>query len=364
MNKLMVVAILAMAAVGCGGNVCGPGTEMVDDTCVASAADLSVVIPDGGTAGTTCGANTTLENGVCVLAAGACMNGAVFDVNTKTCVAKLADNGTLVKADPMKTVYSNVFFAAPDADAGMIYTPVGTFDTQSGMLAGAPLPDTTPLFLKDGRPLMGRTGMKGKGSVAGLIDILPTVTTQVTLGDYKSCKGTVAWYKPTDGTKKYRLVMDLTGCIKDSVYGVWIHYSDSDLTVPRATRFANVTMGTYPYWPNTMTTDANGQGHFERLLDPEVWFKPGVSCPQCFSHGPTTFPAATGSILVSAVFHPQGIASANIGLCPLDPATGNCFNPNSAANPTVEIARIPGLIGTSASFVITSEFPLSDLQPF
>ncbi|MEO1333943.1 MAG: DUF4397 domain-containing protein, partial [Myxococcota bacterium] len=85
-------AAVASTAMSCGGTDCGPGTNEVDDECVATGVECGdgTQLVDGACVpGLSCGATTQLsaDGTECVLAEAACEEPATLDTSTGQCVA-------------------------------------------------------------------------------------------------------------------------------------------------------------------------------------------------------------------------------------------------------------------------------------
>lgn len=391
---------LGLVAVGCGDNggaECGAGTHLEGDVCVADPDADMAMLPG---AKTTCGTNQ-VENSakVCELTNAACKSGTVLTPDKFACELNV-NHGSLV-AGPytMDRIWNFLRYNNNGSLAKL-----GDFTTLTAMV-----PDDTEIYMAGigGPPNTDPAKADKLGKHAPLPtfwDSNPSVTTGefpiaqqevITVGKWKTCTMTYAIYSnpPREDMKKwYRVVVDAAGCPADTSLGLWFQYSDTKYVSGRI--LSNPAGGT----PNMMFTDASGKAHWERDLDPEVWFKYGVSLHGS-THGKSIVPAtgripnmsADASFSVAAFVHNDGQSNGNAGWCYVDPITNTICGqtatiggPVGGGAPTASkdnstLANVksyvyqPGKVGYDAfpafgagsvDGVSTNTAPLSVLQPY
>jgi hypothetical protein len=330
-----------------GTGKCGPNETLTNGVCVANPVD-------GG--GLTCGPNTMPMGNSCVVASSACLAmGTVLDPATSTCVK--ATMGTPVNNGSHNFIhgYSSVY-AQQTGDAGVVCVPLGT----ANMLLLNNLPGTTQLYNKACVPLGGRSIMlhypvganapmfTAFGSTckydmpSNTVNCMVDPTAEVTLDDWqKNCTGTAAWRKgPFNGKNVYQLVVDVQGCIPNSLYTVWT------FTSPTGTRAGAVTSAPVGGLPNTMQTDTMGNGHFETFEDPSVWFIPGALIPYSGAHNApaTVATGAMASALTIVFYHSNVQTNANPQACELK---DNTMPPDPTLNPC--LTPQPGIVNVGRS---------------
>jgi len=331
---------------------CGTGTHQMGTTCVA---DMTTAIM--------CGSNTALDDAdnTCKLQTGACGPGTIFNAVTSTCELNM-NHGTMIWSSTQDPDWSLVFYKVTDADAGDMYLPVGT---EGGPTAG--VPDSTLLFTADGTPMGGMPPIPASwGTGAADSTVLVANSKQITVGDWKKCKGTWSLYKNAPNSKAgdIRVVVQLQGCPANINFSVWHTFTTSD-------QYDDLIFGT-PLGgvPSAFNTNADGTAYFERDLDPNGWFKAGVALGGA-SHGTggvpdlTTYPNTHYS--VDLVYHNTGQSNGNAGWC--KPLGGGC-----EAAPYPEVL-LPGQFGIDSFGLMTgtkvkgggqtstNPVPLGMLQP-
>ena len=363
----------ALYVPGCGDNInCGAGTVNVDGVCIPEGADQSV--GDLATKGVECGTNTALstDGTKCEVATGACLNGTVFDAVSKNCHIP-NDFGTELMTTYSTSTWFNVARINPaPADGGSMYQTLGllsgginvagVMDTDLVFMAKAPF---YPLGVNNAIPVIWGDGTTSTTRTA--------IDHQFTIGEMKKCVAVLKFYKdPPEavaaGKKYYKEVIDLSGCVADMTYAIWNVYSNSG---DNADRTISTPAGGLP---NFFITNGNGQGHWERNLDPMVWLKSGVAVGGT-SHAPsitglpdlTTYPnASLGPYLTFHNFHQS---NGNAGFCERDPnmhvLDTNVIAPNTlCVTPPSNKINLPGL--NQVEIAITHYFfpPAAGLEAF
>jgi hypothetical protein len=342
--------------------------------------DASCPLPDMA-GGTKCGANTMLNatNNTCEIASSACQAGTEFDSTAFACRVSNPIYGTRIHSSPYATAWTNLYFSSSNADAGTTACSTGTCErlgTALGVLMANPPPDSTPTFLKAGTPI----GRPASGNYpihweTGNVSTTPSaVEHQTTLGDWKTCTGSWAVYNnPPSGKKTYFVVVDLAGCQPGLVFSVWGVASNTKA-------FANV-VNAFPLGgvPNSLEIDAAGKGHWEREIDPNIFFKSGVVI-NGNAHNPAQGQGAIPDITVNtnASFwpalniHASGQSNGNPGACERDGTTncngGPCCvtppSPNIFLPGVTNVDAIPVFVGPEVMGQPQMPIPFSMLQPY
>jgi hypothetical protein len=401
-KALVVVAALSVGAAGlylpaCGDTSCGPGTTLVDDVCVASTADFSASMDLAGSA-TNCGPKTKLNTttNTCEIdpMGGVCPQGYTLDTTNFNCIAPSL--GTQIFSAGMTQFWSQIARVNPaPTDGGGMYQALGG---GTGGVSVMGVPDDTLLFMsKAPNSPMGGVGT-GYGTLPvfwqeGPPSTVPTYADhQFTFGEWKKCKATFAFYKDPPvpaaaGKKWYKQVVDVAGCPPGVLFSVWNVFSNTDSA---ADRKVSMPVGGLP---EALVTDSMGAGHFERDLDPEVWFKAGISA-NGVAHGstvqqtipdPATFPNA--SVIPNLIYQNQGQTNGNTGWCEKDPmmhiidtnvVAANTICTQTASN-KIFLAFQPGVSGANTHGAIIppagqedycsvagncKPIPISMLQPY
>jgi len=207
-------------------------------------------------------------------------------------------------------------------------TPL-TLGTNAGGISGAGVMDADLVYMKG-----ATAGVLGDamGKITGGIPVFwaegPPSTTpsapdhQFTVAELKACKGTYKFFKdPPGGKKVYKEVVDMSGCPPDTLFGVWNVFSNTAL---QSDRKVSTPAGGLP---EGIIINGAGKGHFERDLDPNLWFKSGVAI-NGVAHGSTVavpvpdltnFPNATVSPHI--IYQNLGQSNGNPGFCEFTPVT-------------------------------------------
>jgi hypothetical protein len=302
--------------------------------------------------------------GKCQVIASACSTGTTFDPMSGTCGVTTNNFGTKVAQANFGTMFVHLYYQnTMGPDGGSVYTPMGNATTLTAMAGGSLLPDSTPIYLLDGTPFAGRDVNVVTGF--GPIPTIPTALDkahQFTIGEYKGCNGQVAFYKPATGSK-YRNTVDLSGCPPNMLYSVWYFYANEAPTSDLQTAWTNRLSATAPGLPNLMVTGEDGQAHWDRLIDPNVYFKAGA-CPTCAAHVSATIAPSTGSLLVVIGSHITGQSNGNAGDCARDPVTSMCNTTTPVTAPFSQWVFLPGRSGKDIQLTNMAAIPLSSIQPF
>lgn len=393
--------LLSSSLFSCSGTVCGEGTHLDDATqsCLADPVDLAMDLamkppadiamnPPDLPPMVMCGTNTTYnaQTNTCEIQSSVCLQGTQFDPTTFSCKIPM-DFGTQIYSSGMTQIY--IHFAAKgtatDTDMGTTtttYTKLGTSLTGGVTLTG--VDDSTPLFMSTSHDQVGNIPMIPVFWPEGPPSSVPTAhTTQVTLGEWKKCVGQVSIYKaPPTLPTGFKEVVDMSGCPGDMSFSAWNVYYKGVSTDPMTDRVLSTPAGGMP---NFFVSNGAGKAHFERDLDPNVWFKAGALV-NGIAHGTkstdpatplpdlTTYPNA--NLGVTVVFHNNGQSNGNPGNCVKD-VNGNCVTP---ASPDV---FLPGNNGKDSANAFSATppgagqeaycnggagkcnpIPLSMLQPF
>jgi len=171
-------------------------------------------------------------------------------------------------------------------------------------------------------------------------------THQITVGDWKKCHGSWSLYKnpPNGAVGDIRVVVQMSGCPANINFSLWHTFYTTDQydDIYLATPLGGV--------PSAFNTNSDGTAYFERDLDPNVWFKSGVTLEGA-AHGAnnkipdtTTFPNA--HYAVDLVYHNTGQSNGNMGWCARD-VSNNCVTPPS---PNM---FLPGQLGLDAFGIMT-----------
>jgi hypothetical protein len=303
--------------------------------------------------------NTDPTNPKCVPSSSICLAGTTFDPINHTCAPTVPCRGTMLGTSAFKTMYVHMYYA-DTTTTPTSYKPLGSATTITAMISGAAPPTTTPLFMADGTTFGGRAqNVRYPGGPQTFLQ--PTATPlskQFTLGEYQTCNGSISVYKPTDynamTNNRFNVVADLSGCPADYLYSMWFFYSPGDMTDLAAAYVSRQSVVPAGGFPNLMLTDGNGQSHFERKMDANIYFKHGSNLGGYgAAHTSATIPTTGGLLLPIIVTHLTGQSSANAGACPLK-ADGTC----AAADATSTVAcaaAVPG--NTCNNAIVTAPFP-------
>lgn len=334
MRVLAGLILSAVTIMGCGNSTpsitCDPPTVLnqAGTACDYVGSDMSATV-------VTCGTNTAPNDmgTECEVQPGTCQaQGTVYDPATHSC--KQQPSGTSV--EPSRTLvpfYTQVYY-----NNSSVYSAIGAGPN----ITATGVDDTTQLFNVAGVKLGGRTfmtrapGITPPGS-GGPFTVVPTtldINRQLTLGDWKKCSGSIQWFtpppaqQPSTGNKLYKQVIDIAGCIPNSMYSAWLFWTPDGTFANRA--FAAVAGGL----PNVLITDGSGAGHFEAFYDPAVWFKIGTNVTYAAAHTPPTvvFDPANASytnsgVITTLFYHSSGQSNDNIGYCEKDIDAGVCITP-------------------------------------
>jgi hypothetical protein len=362
MNKPSFCRFLLLSALiaGCGSNPdcpgptsapdlaglasCGPGTKLSNGSCIATTmgsgltCGANTAASDGGTCEVTssvCGTNTApSDGGTCEVTPKVCnAPGIVFDPSSDSCVLQMAP-GMPLASNNFIVEYKSLYY-----DAGN-----GMFQPLNGQQPG-----TTKLYNKLGVPLGGweltikypvgpnATMFTIFGSDCSYDMATNTVkcardpTAQVTLNDWQFCAGVANWYKtPILGKTVDRLVVEVSGCVRNSLYSVWT------LTTTTGLLADATTIAPAGGLPNVMVTDSSGHGHFETFYDPSVWFIPGEIVPYAggFMNQATVASGQNAAALTMVGFQSNAQTNPMGDFCipidqtkPFDPITNPCTMP-------------------------------------
>jgi hypothetical protein len=168
--------------------------------------------------------------------------------------------------------------------------------------------------------------------------------------------------------------VDLAGCLPDHLYSIWMSYStvsmntgDAGAFDPGAAFGARGATAPAGGLPATLQTDDNGQGRFERLLDPAVWFHAGP-CSFCTGHGgAANIPPSTGTLVIIMFTHTNAQTNGNNTACPFNQdGSGNCATMGSQVDLTAPYSPgfvvLPGGVPIDAQITQLAFLPLSNLQ--
>lgn len=383
----MVAAALSgcavlLTATDCGNSnnvTCGTGTKLdtASNSCIASGA------------GATCGANTQLNTGTntCDIQSSACAGGTTFDTASHSCMPPgMQSKGTLVFQSPISTYWGTLFWKDPNSmqDCGTQTNgdlcPVDLTAGGGCNLDTTKVPDNTPLFMADGSPYL----FADKAPVIWLSGSEATIHTandhQITVGEWKQCKASYAIYKnPPSGKKNYLVSVDVTSCVPNVLMTVWNSYG---LDNTQANFSLTTPVGGIP---NVLVTGPDGSGHFEREIDPNVYYKSGTqlngsahagTCvANCDGGMPvfgsaipdlTQYPDATTWVDLSV--HNLGQTNGNAGFCITD-NSGNCLpkpSPDIYLPGNLAIDWSIGFFGVADTSVgcNSMKLPLSMVQPY
>jgi hypothetical protein len=340
--------------------------------------------PDFGGTQVMCGTNTMLNMATnsCDIVATACQGNTMFDPMSKSCKDVQPLYGTKIFSSSFNQNWQQIYYQ-PMGDSGVAYYPAGTaLSPTAGLL------DTTPLYL-------AKTSGAAVGIPMGYNPTIPvtweggnpnsSTTTaidhQLTLGEWKTCNGSYTFYNnPPDGKKKYFLVIDLAGCPPNSTFGVWGVYSNDNT---QGKRVLSVPIGGLP---QIFVAGGDGKGHWEREIDPNIWFKSGAMLNgnghnAALGYGMipnlTTFASAT--FWPGIQFSSNGQSNGNQGYCALDNGTTSTCpgqtapNANCAWAPPSPNLKLPGTNGVDTLVAFNANAvpggtamptPLSMLQPY
>jgi hypothetical protein len=266
-----------------------------------------------------CGKNTTLSGNSCNVAPAVCGAGTMFDSATSTCTTTQVKFGDLVVQSPIALFWGFVY--------KMDTTPV---DPGIGCMLPAGTADTEGLYMGTGEPL----GYNPAVPVHWFADNISSVTTandhQITVGEWKKCTANMAIYKnPPSGKKNYLITVDMANCPPNLLFSVWNSYAGDG-------EFANIGLSVpCGGLPNVMTTDLEGKAHFERELDPNIWFKEGAMLKGSAhaTMNPEIIPSNTnggdaGTTLATfwldIALHNDGSSNGNPGFCDTQ-MNGDCL---------------------------------------
>jgi hypothetical protein len=296
----------------------------------------------------TCGKNTQLDATTrqCVVARAACQGGTTLDPESGACQS--GNNGTLIHSSTFAMEFGSLFHMGA---AGL--EPIGA----TGVI-NAGIGDGEPTYLASGIP----TGAIDPAPVhwtPGAVSSTPSaIDHPLTVGEWRSCGGSWSIYKdPPKSAKRYRMVVELAGCPPSTLYTLWLVYGRGPT---RADRILGAPLGGLP---QVIVVDADGEGHFSRDLDPQVWFQPGAivgginvadeSSGTAAVLDPAQVPAA--AIWIDLDFQNSGQSNGNAGFCEID-VSGHCVTP---ASPNL---FLPGQLSISTAPMLTSE-QIADAQP-
>jgi len=382
------------------GVTCGTGTELNTEgtQCIAIGTG-----GDGGTPVTvTCGTNTANTANVCLVTAGACSNNQTLDAATSKCViaASACAAGTELNPNndgcvPATVKGTQVFTANLDKNWALLRYVNGTSLAGLGdaTTLTAVVADATEIYMR-GLPgntdpaLADKLGKRAPIPVWwGANPANPSTTPMaaekvVTVGDWKGCTGSYTIYKNpprTDNAKWYRISVDLAGCPPNLMFELWGQYATGKYVT---TRTLGAPLGGIP---NSIVSGADGKVHYERDMDPEVWFKSNTAL-NGNTHGAPgngTIPDITAnpdaSFWVSILLKNSGQTNGNAGWCfDVGGACGQTQFRSSAVatNPNVNTpsyVMLPAVAGWEAfpafeagqaANVSTNTVPLSMLQPY
>lgn len=397
MMKLSGALAAGIGAICFLGSACNNGNEIICAAPTKLNADGTQCIfegvDDGG--GVRCGLNTRLDtttkecrvvDGVCglnqVFVAGKCevdqtvcqAQGTVFDPDTKSC--KAPQQGTVVGSSPFAKQYTHVFI--PTAPTSTTMRPLGNLSQETAGPGGGMVTDpNTPIFNRTGKALGGfisvaipQFGPATEVETPLAVDIparnmdgsFQTPTKQFTVQDWRNCGGSASFIRPPgpiNGKNYYKMVVDMTGCLPLTLYSVWLNWS------PDGTRMNNTLSAFAGGIPATVNTDENGNAHFERLLDPEIWFKSGATMPwgarfrendQMIIPDITQNPNA--GVLVVIIYHSNGETNGNPGQC-VSGMDGLCLTPQ----PNI-VFSLHFPIDAHTHLYTSDPIPLANLQPY
>jgi hypothetical protein len=286
--------------------------------------------------------------------------------------------GTRIFSSAFITAWPNLFFSSSNADAGTTTCATGTCQALGtlGTISPTAPADDTVTFLKAGREI----GKPASGTYpihweTGNISTTPSaVSHQTTVGDWKKCGGSYSVYNnPPNGKKTYFVVIDMANCPVGLVFSVWGVVS-TDATFPNR-------VNAYPLGgvPNAMEIDAKGNGHWEREIDPEVFFKSGVSINgNAHNPGlgmgsiPNLMTSPNASFWPAVNIHANGQSNGNPGACERD-GTTNCAGGPCCVTPPSPNIFLPGQVGVDQAPIFVAPtltgqpsmaMPLSMLQPY
>jgi hypothetical protein len=304
--------------------------------------------------------------------AAACGTGTVFDSTSSKCIAATAANkGTNIYSNPLILQWTYVASKASTSDGGALTV----LDNGDGTLIPG-FADSTPLYTGQSGRQIGGNKLLAANYVAdpnGTNFSPPeALSTQYTIGDWKQCAGTVDVYKnPPSGKHTFIFAVSLTKCPPRSLFTVWLLFGTDNV-------YNDEVLGTpLGGLPAAIISDDNGNGYFERELDPAIWLKSAAAI-QGFSHGgmghvPDVAAHPMSTVDVNLLYHVGGQTNGNVtgmvAFCEHD-AANNCITP---ASPRL---YLPGNLGEDAIPILTLNNPgtakiagqkdlsLSMLQPY
>lgn len=346
-----------------GGLRCGPNTRQDSVTKECKVID------------TVCGVNQVFENNRCVVSNSVCQaQGTVFDEATKSC--KVPSEGELVGSSPFTPQYTHVFVR--ETATSTTLKPLGNLNQETAGPNNGPVTDrNTPIYNRSGKP-MGAFISTAIPQFGPAVPVDTPMAVQIparrpdgtfedpdlvfSVEDWAQCAGSSSFYKlpePINGKKYYKMVVDMTNCLPLTLYSVWLNWS------PDGTRQNNTLSAFAGGIPATVNTDENGNAHFERLLDPEIWFKSGATMPwgaQFRANDAMVIPDITqnpnAGVLVVIIYHSNGETNGNPGQCVTD-MNGMCLTPQP---PIVFSLHFP--IDAHTHLYTSDPIPLANLQPF
>lgn len=384
-----VIGCLLLAAPGCSDTVtCASPTKLSADgtQCVYDAPPdetiscgantrLNATAKECQVEATVCGDNQELVDGACKITPTVCQaQGTEFDEATQSC--KKPSLGEIVGSSVFGKQYTHVFIK--DTPTSTTVRPLGNISQETAGPGGGMVTDRdTPIYNRDAKALGGfisiaipQFGPAVEVETPLAIDIpdrnpdgsFQTPTQQFTVQDWANCGGSAQFIKPPEpinGKNMIRMVVDMTNCLPLTLYSVWLNWS------PDGTRVNNTLSAFAGGIPATVNTDESGNAHFERLLDPEIWFKSGATMPwgaQFRAEDEMVIPDITqnpnAGVLVVIIYHSNGETNGNPGQC-VTGTDGMCMTPQ----PNI-VFSLHFPVDAHTHLYTSDPIPLVDLQPY